>query len=162
MNAIFIRMLLTMAVPLSGGCASTVCMESERNLQRFDGGTRPVYVTNPEMHYEYEILAASKIYNLTNQPDGARRLTLRPIEHYGRCANPLMLTFITLGIVPGFLPGAQVFEYDLETNGMMEHRHQALPIYERISIWEHLVKKHDQEVLAEALAWSKSTEDFGK
>jgi hypothetical protein len=118
-----------------------------------------VYVTNPELRYEYEILADSKIYQLTNAPDNARKLTLRPVAHFGRCANPLMLSAITLGVVPGYLPGAQAFEYDLETNGQMEREIHDLPVYERISIWDHFIKSHDEEVLAEALAFSHRHKD---
>jgi hypothetical protein len=129
-------------------------MESTKHLHRFDGGTRPVYVTNPEVQPEYEILKASGIYQLTSQPEGARKLTILPVHQYGRCANPLMLTIVTLGIVPGVLPGARAFEYDLNTDGVIEHCIHPLPIYDRISVWEWLVRHHDQKVLAEALAWS--------
>jgi hypothetical protein len=129
-------------------------MESTRHLDHFDGGARPVYVSNPEMHPEYEILKASGIYQLTNQPEGARTLTLLPIHQYGRCANPMLLTIVTFGIVPGILPGARAFEYDLDTDGVVVRCVHLLPIYDRISIWEWLVKHDDQRVLAEALAWS--------
>jgi hypothetical protein len=129
-------------------------MESTKHLNRFDGGTRSVYVTNPEMHPEYEILKTSAIYQLSSQPEGARKLTLLPVHQYGRCGNPLMLTIVTFGIVPGVLPGARAFEYDLDTDGVVEHCVHPLPIYDRISIWEWLVRHDDQKVLAEALAWS--------
>jgi hypothetical protein len=137
------------------GCGSTPCVASKQGLHQFDGGTQPVYVANPGMQPEYNILKASGIYPLSTTPDGARRLTLLPIRYGGRCANPLMLTIITLGIVPGVLPDARFFAYDLDTDGVVERRIHYLPIYDRISIWEHLVRYDDQRVLAEGLAWSK-------
>ena len=94
-----------------------------------------MYVTNPELRREYEILRASGIYDLSSQPDGAHLLTLHPVRQYGRCANPLLLTIFTLGIVPGVLPAARAFEYDLHTDVVTE-------------------TCDEQKVLAEALAWS--------
>lgn len=145
---------LLIVLLFSCGCGSTLCMESKKHLQHFDGGARPVYVTNPEMRPEYDILKASGIYRLTSQTNGARYLTLQPIHEYGRCGNPLMLSGVTLGIVPGVLPAARTFEYDLETDGFVEPCVHFLPLYERFSIWEWLVPHHEQKVLAEGLAWS--------
>lgn len=142
----------------STGCASTVCMQSKRNLERFEGGAQAVFVTNPELRREYEILRASGIYPLTSQPDRARRLTLGRLQQYGRCGNSLILSALTLGVVPGFLQGALVFEYDLEVEGMTERWAHELPVYERISVWEWLVRRKDDEVLAAALAWSERAE----
>jgi hypothetical protein len=129
-------------------------MLSKKDLHKFDGGTQSVFVTNPEMQREYSILKNSEIYPLTNQPAGARKLTLLPIKHFGRCGNPIMLTILTIGIVPEVLPSAQVFEYDLETDGKIEHCVHPLPTYDRVSIWEWFANHDDDKVMAEALAWS--------
>ena len=158
MRTMALVLLLLATGFLSSGCKSTMRMESTKHLQRFEGGMRPVYVTNPAMQKEYEILRASGIYSLTSQPEGARKLTLLPVHQYGRCANPLMLTIVTFGIVPGVLPGARSFEYDLETDGPIAHCTHPLPTYDRISIWEWLARHDDQKVLAEALAWSSLQE----
>lgn len=147
-------LLLLLGVALLTGCSSTLYMASTKNLQRFDGGTRAVYVTNPEMRPEYQILKASAIYQLTDQPEAAAHLTLHPIRHFARCGNPLMLSMFTFGIVPGVLPGARVFEYDLETDGVSEQCLHHLPVYERFSLWERLVIRSERKVMAEALAWS--------
>jgi hypothetical protein len=69
-----------------------------------------------------------------------------------------MLTIITIGIVPGYLPSAKVFQYDLETDGKLERCMHPLPMYDRISIWEWLIPNHDEKILPEALAWSKCQE----
>ncbi len=139
---------------LCGGCGSTLCMVSKKHLERFQAGAEPVYVTNPQMGREYQILKASGIYQLSDRPQSARRLTLRPIHQYGRCGNPLMLSAITLGIIPGVLPAARTFEYDLDNGTGVESYVHHLPLYERFSIWEWLVRRDEQKVVSEALAWS--------
>jgi len=46
-----------------------------------------------------------------------------------------MLTICTFGIVPGVLPAARAFEYDLDTDGEAETYAHYLPLYERFSAW---------------------------
>ena len=145
--------LLLMAIVFSG-CASTVHLESERKLHRFDSGIQSVFVTNPDSQSEYRILAASGIYRLVDESDGAPKLTLHPIRHHFRCGNPLLLSGITLGIRPGYLPAPKTFEYDLEIDGVAKRYTHHLRMYERFSIWEWLVRQVEDQVLAEALAWS--------
>jgi hypothetical protein len=159
MKKLFLILLLAIAFAACG-CESTMCMLSKKDLHKFDGGAQPVYVANPEMQREYLILKNSEIYSLTNQSTGARKLTLLPIKHFGRCGNPIMLTVLTIGIVPGILPSAQAFEYDLETDGKVEHCVHPLPTYDRVSIWEWFVKHDDDRVLAEALAWSSKQQQL--
>src|ERR1043166_1073917 len=156
MRASIVHIALLAVMAALSGCTSTAYVNSKVHLQPFSGGTRPTYVTNPELHREYEILCASGIYQLSSDREGARRLTLLPLKQYGRCGNPLMLSALTLGIVPGFLPGAYVFEYDLESDGAVERYEHLLPVYERVSIWEWLVRCDRQKVFAEALAWSNA------
>jgi hypothetical protein len=145
---------LLIAVTLLCGCKSTVCLNSKRSLQPFQGGTQSVFVTNPGLQREYEILKASGIYSLSSQSDGARQLTLHPMQQFGRCANPLLLTGLTLGILPGFLPGSYVFEYEIEKGGAMQRGAHYLPMHERVSVWEWMINRDEDKVLAEALAWS--------
>ena len=154
----FFQTMLLIVVVASSGCKSTVCMESKNTLHHFSGGTRPVYVSNPEMHLEYEILKASAIYQLSSQPEASQKLTLRQIKHGFRCGNPMMIAVVTLGIIPGYLPGRLSFEYDLEADGKVESYVHRLRTYERISIWEGLVISNEKKTLAKALAWSSRQE----
>ncbi len=148
-------LVLLPATVLLSGCGSTLHLESTRGLQRFHASTGPVYVTNPEIGLEYEMLKASAIYQLSDAPQGCPRLTLHPIVQYARCANPLMLTGFTFGLVPGILPAARAFQYDLETDGKPEQFIHRLPLYERFSIWEWLLpRRSEQKLLADALSWS--------
>jgi hypothetical protein len=154
MHISLLTFTLLVVVGASSGCRGTLRTASKHDLQKFDGGTRTVFVTNPELRREYEVLKASNIYQLSSNPSDARRLTLHPIRQYGRCGNPLMLTGLTFGIIPGVVSATRAFEYDLESDGKTQKLCHRLPLYERFSIWEHLVKHDDDATLAEALAWS--------
>ena len=141
-------------IGVSTGCRGTLRTTSKHELQKFDGGSQPVYVTNPELKFEHEVLKASGIYPLTHQTNASRHLTLRPIRQFARCGNPLMLSAFTLGIIPGEISGARTFEYELESDGKLQQCSHCLPLYERYSIWEHFVRHNDKAVLADALTWS--------
>ena len=147
-------LLLALAL-LCGGCGTTLCLVSKQHLERFQSDAEPVYVTNPQIGREYEILKTSGIYQLSERPESSRKLTLHPVHQDGRCSNPLMLSAITLGIIPGFLPAGRTFEYDLDAGAGPEPYTHYLPLYERFSIWDWLVRRDEQKVLAEALTWSK-------
>lgn len=149
--------MICAAVVLVGaltGCRGTLRTTSKHELPKFDGGSQPVYVTNPGLRREYEVLKASGIYPLSSSPDSPLRLTLHPIWQYGRCGNPLMLTGLTFGIIPGVVSATHAFEYDLESDGKVQKLSHRLALYERVSLWEHFVRHNDNATLAEALAWS--------
>ena len=147
----FIPVLVLVA--LFSGCTSTLHVAGKRSeLHQFDGGPIPVYVTNPEMSPEYQILKGSGIYRLATGPEGARRLTLRKMNHLFVCGNPLIATVFTLGLIPVKLPAPWFFEYDLETNGRSEEIKHLLSLYGRFSVWEWLLKWDQQKVYARALA----------
>lgn len=154
---IWVIILFLVGAGLWSGCASTVYLMAKPPADPFAGGGEPVYVTNPELKREYAILRSSKIYTLTNQVEGARKLTLRPLHQMGQCGTPLVLSGLTLGILPGFLEGGYWFRYELEKDGVTEQWGHPLPVYERYSIWEWLVKlKHDDnKVFAQGLANSR-------
>jgi hypothetical protein len=154
MRIVAVYLCLILGLVFSSGCASTLHVQSKRHLQRFDGGARPVYVTNPELQPEYDVLRASGIYPLSTQRDGARLLTIHPMRQYGGCGNPLMLTIFTFGIVPGWLPADRTFEYELQTDGATQTYEHHLPVYERFSLWERFLRRDEQKALAEGLAWA--------
>jgi hypothetical protein len=78
------------------------------------------------------------------------------MDQLGGCANPLLLTFLTLGVIPGVVYDGYLFHYDLETDGFLAQKTHRLPVYSRVSIWEWFLAGSHREgkVLAEALAWS--------
>ncbi len=114
----------------------------------------PVYVTNPEMVPEYQILKRSGIYKISSEPEGARHLTLYRMGHRFVCGNPLIAMVFTLGLIPVKLPAPWIFQYDLETDGRSEQVEHFLPLYERFSIWEWPLKWNQQRVYARALSVS--------
>lgn len=145
--------VMALAVLLSG-CGSTVCMMSKQHLHPFPRDPQPVYVVNPELKRELRILQTSGIFQLSNEPTSVRTLTLKPIRRYGFCANPLMLSGLTLGVLPGAVPGNFCFEYELKSGDLIERRSHRLPVYVRYSVWERLSQRDTDQVLGEALAWS--------
>lgn len=147
-------LLVALSALSLGGCASTLHLASKKHLQKFEGGSQPVYVTNPELRREYAILRDSHIYQLSTNPHSARRLTLQPLDQGGRCLNPLLLTYLSFGIIPGWLPAASTFRYELTSQGNATHFAHPLPLYERISLWEALFYQNRERVLAQSLALS--------
>ena len=144
-----------LAATLLSGCTSTIHVAGKKSeLQLFDGGMPPVYVNNPEMTPEYQVLKSSGIYEISSEAEGARRLTLHQMRHLPRCGNPLIGSMFTLGIIPAVLPAPCVFGYELETNGSIEVVEHRLPLYERFSIWEWPLKWNQKRVYARALAVS--------
>jgi hypothetical protein len=147
----------------SGLCAAIITpafttsyhLASKKPIERFDGGPQKVYVTNPEMREAYNILKASRIYCLTNQPEGARKLTLVRLEQRPGCGMGVLTAIYTLGIIPGEVPTPFVFEYELETDAGVERFQHHLGLYERISLWEWAWKWNKRKVFANALASSK-------
>lgn len=154
LGAIVVVCAVAVIIGALTGCRGTLRTTSKHEHKKFDGGTRPVFVTNPELQREYEVLKASGIYQLSSNPSSPLRLTLHPIRQYGRCGNPLMLTGLTLGIVPGVVSATHAFQYDLESDGKVQELNHRLALYERVSLWEHFVRHDDNAMLAEALTWS--------
>lgn len=157
MRSLTLVLLMSSFLILFAGCASTIHLTSHGHPRPDAGAKLVVDVTNPELSHELAILQASGIYGFTDREQGASRLTLHEIHHFGGCANPLMLTIITLGLVPGRLPGAYEFSYDLRTGGSSETLMHRLPLYERFSIWEHLIHQDSTQIFAEALRNSEAT-----
>jgi hypothetical protein len=142
------------------GCEN-LCLE--QGLQTIPRQPQAVCVTNPELKREYEILQASGIYEIVDQTNGVSRLTLKPVTPGGGCGMGAVVPMFTLGIIPGIIPTHYGFQYDLETDGVVEHRLHLLPVYTRISIWEGLLKPFHKEekILAKALARSPAMREKG-
>jgi hypothetical protein len=155
-SRITILSLVLVSVFVWGGCASTLHVYRGVPKQVISD-TKPVYVTNPELAEECIILRGSRIYQISERPENANRLTLLPLRKYGRCGNPLMLSIVTFGLIPGYLPGALDFSYKLETDeGTILFTHR-LPVYERFSVWERLIHQDRSAVLSDALRHSERT-----
>jgi len=122
-----------------------------------------VFVTNPELKREYEILRASGIYLIVDETNGVSRLTLEPLACGGGCGLGAAASMFTLGIIPGKIPGRYSFQYELETNGVVEHRVHFLPVYVRLSIWEGLLRPlhGEKRIFAKALARSPALQTHG-
>ena len=115
-----------------------------------------VYVSNPELEHEYRILRASKIYQLTSDPNCTNCVTLHPLSAWA-CGNPMLATGCTLWTVPVRFPGRYAFCYDLKRNDSLEHWYHPLPVFIRFSLWEALLKPFHNETHALATALARSS-----
>jgi hypothetical protein len=154
----FLPVFLSAAILLSGCTSTTYFAGKKSEVKRFDGGAVPVYVTNPEMAPEYRILQLSGIYNLSSNPESARRITLHKMTRLPACGNPMIASAFTLGIVPVVLPNPWYFGYEVEESGGVELVQHHLSLRERFSIWEWLLKwKSEKRAYAQAVAASVPT-----
>ena len=146
-----LTLICAVSTILFTGCTTNLYLRSGTH-EKFEGGAGAVYVSNPELKNEYRILQRSEIYQLTNSPVGNRRLTLEPLGHGGGCGNPIILSIYTLGIIPSSPVGGRFsFQYEIESNGTVEHRAHYLAVYERFSLWERFIPHNDNKVLGKAL-----------
>jgi hypothetical protein len=68
-----------------------------------------------------------------------------------------LFSALTLGIIPVTLPVGCAFDYDLDTDGIVQRYSHELSLRMRVSIWEWLVIQDERQVLAAALAKSQPT-----
>lgn len=148
-------LLVVSSLQFIAGCASTLQLRAVKPSNTASEEKLTVYVTNPELSREYEILKRSKIYLISEDREIRTSITLHPIKRQFSCGNPLILSGITLGLIPGYLPAGTEFEYELTDSGKTETYSHFLLMYERFSIWEHFVKSDEIEVMSQALRSSK-------
>ena len=156
-NLIALIFIASLAAALTGGCTTNLYLASNIDPAKSSQSHERVFVSNPNQQPEFDILRASKIYELANQTNDVPTLTLKPLGHGGVCGLGMLSTFFTLGIVPASLPTRISFNYQLERNGTTNSYLHMLPVYERYSFWELFFKpfKSDKPTLAKALAQSE-------
>lgn len=158
MHSLIRHVPLLIVVALTSGClTSNLYLESSARQLKPKRGEEMVYVSNPELQPEFDILRTSGIYAITDRTNDAANLTLKPLAHGGGCGLGLILTAYTLGAIPASLPGRLTFNYEIEQAGTANSYAHILPVYERFSLWELFFKpfKSERRVLAKALAQSE-------
>lgn len=103
-------------------------------LTRDDKG--PYYVENPDLSPEYEIFRESGRFEETLNADSGVKIRLNKIERELVCGNPLLASFITLGILPVGLPSGRTFSFTTEIDGTVKTYSYYLGVESRSSIWE--------------------------
>ena len=77
-----------------------------------------VFVRNPELAEELEILRASGVFEIVSADKADTVVELHPKEQAGACGNPLLLTWATGGLVPSTVRIGWTFSFTLEEDGV--------------------------------------------
>lgn len=120
-------------------------------------GTVQVCITNPELTEELNILQKSGIYQIVPKPTpDSYFLTLKKLTPAGlTCGNSLIPAIFTLGILPGLADTSQELTYTLKKEDYSEEFTHRLGLYRRLSLWEWFFRENEEDVMAEALRYSK-------
>ncbi len=123
-----------------------------------------IFVENPDLSFEYEILLRSKIFTLSDDSATPRHLELWPInERAVRCATPIAFTFLTLGIVPGILPHQYNYGFTLQENETVCTTMVSIDGGIRFSFWDWFAKPFlkKEKVIAEGLRRQVASNNLG-
>ncbi len=122
---------------LSGCSANLYSVGGRTNLS--SNHLERVYVTNSH-HPSFKILKQAKIYQLTEDPNSTKRLTLLESHRYPSCGMPMISSIFTLGLLPVSLDASEDLIYRIDEDGdPLTYRHK-LNMKLRVSVWESLFK----------------------
>lgn len=149
--------LLLAALPFLNGCVSSLHIYKHQRLQEPFASTTSVYVTNPELTEEYNLLKKSGIYQIAETMSrDIHALTLHPLKHHFVCGTgPFSASLITLGLIPISTPSTRDFSYTLAKEGIAQDFTHRLHLYSRVSIWEWFFLKKEATVMSQALCHAK-------
>jgi hypothetical protein len=153
--------LLIFATIIFSGCATSLHVARPEKAIAHAQRLR-VYVTNPNQSREYKILEYSDLYQISPEDDGCPRLTLCPLRQYSGCANPLIGSALTLGILPGYLSTPILFRYNIKDGTRETSYLHHIQAYQRYSIWEHFMSQDELRIIGEGLRYSERQEEPNK
>lgn len=122
-------------------------------LSREHPGGR-VFVRNPELAEELEILRASGVFEVVSADQADKVVELHPQEQAGVCGTPLLLTWATGGLVPSTVSIGWTFSFTVQEDGVDSEQRFVLQGERRVSLVEHLHKpfRNDTQTLGAILA----------
>ena len=140
------------------GCATNLYVEHGYKIAKPPVERPSVFVEESPLTKELEILKASSLYEISEDPTVSKHIVLKPM-HEGQfgCGMSWIVPVYTLGLLPESLPARHSphqFEYILRDNNGEQLLSYKLPgIYMRISIWENFFKpfKSENRVLGKVL-----------
>lgn len=94
------------------------------------------FVTNKDLKQEYEILKASKIYELVNDSSYQVKIKLYPIIEDSinpKCGNPMAGSMLTFGLLPSYFYDNYKYKFDRIKNENIDA--QEFDIEMRQSLW---------------------------
>lgn len=99
-----------------------------------------VFVRNPELTEEFEILQASGVFEIVSADQASKVVVLHPRETAAVCGTSLLLPWITNGLVPATVPLRSTFSFTLEENGVASEQQYVLEAERRASPLQHLFR----------------------
>lgn len=149
---------LTFAITSLGfalsGPASNLCSAGplRRLSGQFPGGK--VFVRNPELQEELEILRASEVFEFVPASQATQVVELQPRKWAPVCGNPLLLHWLTCGLTPAAVRVQLTFSFSLEENGVVSDHQFVLEADRRVSFLQRFLKpfRDDTQTLGAILA----------
>ena len=136
-----------------GPASNLYAIGSLQSLSSEHPGGR-VFVRNPELAEELEILRASGVFEIVSAEQADKVVELHPQEQTGVCGNPLLLTWATGGLVPSTVSIGWTFSFTLQEDGIESEQRFVLQGERRVSLVQHLHKpfRSDMQTLGAILA----------
>lgn len=115
-----------------------------------------VFVENPGLTKEYNILKRSGIYQFTTDStdQSAVHIRLKPLQHGFVCGNGLVGWAILLGQVPIYLPANTRFSFDKIAGNTITEMGFSLDVTKRYWFWDIFSRKSYSKTAGQALAIS--------
>lgn len=146
------KLVVLLCAFLLSACSNHIYLPSSFDEAEY-GNNLLVYVENPELKREYEILKFSKIFELSPDSSIENKVILNELHPMLFCGNPLVLTTITLGLIPGSVPDDYLYSFKLKGGDTEVEYSYTLRVISKYSIYESLKfwRPTDDEILAQAL-----------
>jgi hypothetical protein len=96
-----------------------------------------VYILNDSLKKEYAILKSSELFEIISDSTKAHiKIKLHPIERAFVCGQPIVVSMMTIGQLPVYLPDRYFYRFDEIENGKTLERKLELKITKRIWFWD--------------------------
>ncbi len=150
--------ILLLPVILSGCYAYRVFPKSYRHFEA-PAATQTVYIINPELKKEFEILKAAGIYIISNDSTNHLAIKLYPMQRNFVCGQPIVGSILFLGQLPAYLPDRYQFIYEEQQDGTTRQFKYELKVATRIWFWDMFTfQKNFKKFAGKALAGSRHQE----
>jgi hypothetical protein len=130
---------------LFSSCYSYKVYPKEYRDFSYEGEREKVYVLNPGLSKELQILKRSGIFNIISDTidNTVVKIQLYPLKGSFACGQPIIASLFTLGQVPVLFPDRYQYEFDEVRNSGTVRRSYELKIAKRYWFWDmFLVKKN--------------------
>jgi len=134
---------LTLISLILSSCYSYKIFPKEYRHFTYTGEKKEVFVLNPEMSKEYEILKKAGVFKImtdsSNRP--VTRIRLYPLERAFVCGQPITASLLFLGQLPVLLPDRYQFRFDELRATDTVQRNYELQVATHYWFWDMFVVK---------------------